>query len=113
MIKKDKTEVSRMAKLLRVGSGKAIRKLEINQELKPNGVIQLIKLRTGTLGLSQRLVFSKQLPPEYIYKCVCCKLKTRETMEHLILFCSAFKEERKKFLKIKDAEVYGIRFITK
>ena len=60
----------------------------------------MTKLRTGTYQFTNKLVFKGIIDPCYINKCVFCKRHTVENIEHLIIECDAWREERKTFLEI-------------
>ena len=96
--KKDKTITTKLAKDYKIKSGKLIRKLEIQKTLKPLGVYQLMKLRTGTFNFTNNLVYKGFIRPEYKNKCLCCNESIVEDIKHLLLECKAFKQERLKYL---------------
>lgn len=97
--KRDKTLATKLAKDYKIKSSKFIRKLEIQQSLKPLGVYQLMKLRTGTFNFTNNLVYKGFIRSEYKNKCICCNESTVEDIKHLLLYCNAFTQERNNYLK--------------
>ena len=104
IMKRDKTETSKLARILKVKSGKLLRRLEINMELKPLGVYNLMRLRTGTFMFTNKLTFIGILSHTYKDKCICCKANIKEEIGHILLECNAFKNERDKYLEIDPGD---------
>ena len=99
---KDGTNASREATRLRLGSGKKIRRAEVNGLSPSGGLYYLTKIRTGTFQFTNKLVFSGQIGQEYTNKCAFCKNNCIENPEHLMLYCSAWREERQRYLGIRN-----------
>ena len=102
--KRDKTLASRIAIKYKFGSGKLIRRIEIN-DYSSSGLYHLTRLRTGTYRFSNNMVFCGQLSKEYFNKCIFCNKKGIEDIQHLIIECSAWKEDRRKYLGIGDIDL--------
>ena len=102
----DKTETSAFANALNIGSGKLLRKIEINNKAKAKGVNDLLKIRTGTFFFTNRLIKYGKIDQIYYNRCLCCKEQIKEDPKHLFLECAKFKNERKIFLKI-NASIYN------
>jgi hypothetical protein len=98
--KRDHTQASRQAAQLRLGSGKQIRRLQLSNLCSPGGLYHLTRLRTGTYQFTNKLVFSGTINPRYINMCAFCRRHTTENIEHLMLQCDAWREERRTFLGI-------------
>ena len=92
--KKDKTVATKLGKEYRLKSGKRIRRLEINKTLKPLGVYQLLRIRTGTFSYTNNLVYKGIIGPEYKNKCFWCGSSRAEDLEHLLFYCTKFNQER-------------------
>ena len=101
--KREHSLISKNAKDWKLSSGKLLRKLEVSKKLNSNGAMLLTKLRTGTFMFTNNYVYSGKIPPEYKNKCICCQTRCIENTEHLMLKCSAFDEERVKFLNVNRA----------
>lgn len=97
---RDHTQASRQATQLSLGSGKQIRRLQLNNLCPSSGLYHLTRLRTGTFQLTNKLVFNGTISPSYINKCAFCGRHTPENNEHLMTQCSAWREERRTFLGI-------------
>ena len=98
--KRDKSEISKFAKITSIGSGKLIRKLELNS-CEGIGYLALTKIRTGSYPFVNRLVVSGRLSHNCINKCIFCGENTRENAEHVLLKCSAWNQERSEILQVE------------
>ena len=67
--KRDKTLATSIAKELGIKSGKQLRKLQLQSELKNSGLLQLMKIRTSTFAFTNRLVHNKKIRNEFYNKC--------------------------------------------
>jgi len=66
------------------------------------GMRRIIQLRTGFLALGTAEAFAGILPREYTTNCPVCRSKRKETAEHFILDCPAWKLQRKKISGLTD-----------
>lgn len=101
---KDKSVIGEIAKEYGLKNGKPIRMAQENNVLNSNGVNTLFKIRTGTFNYSDNILrmLKPSLDPAIISglekRCLCCKVETKENIEHILLFCKSFDMERKKHL---------------
>lgn len=86
---RDKSEISKLADNGNIGSGKKLRRLEIDGQIESGGFNHLLKLRTGTYKFTNNLVFSGIIPQNKINNCIFCKEHGREDIKHLLLYCKA------------------------
>ena len=69
--------------------------------MNSKGVLQLLKIRTGTFAFTNKLVLHRKIKREFYNKCICCKKEIIEDAKHLFFECDKFKDERAKFIKYK------------
>jgi hypothetical protein len=100
--KKDKSKISIICKLFNIRSAKEIIKLEKLESSNIKGIMNLIRLRTGSVSLTNKLCALKIIPNEYKDKCMMCNNEIKEDLVHCILSCPAYADERKKFIKVRE-----------
>lgn len=105
--KRDKSIITQLNKEYKIKSGKFIRHTEINKLLKPLGVYQLMRIRTGTFPYTNNLVYKKIIGPEFKNKCMCCRAREVEDIEHILIKCPTFNQERSKHLQSIVPNNYG------
>ena len=96
---KDKSKITLLNTNLTLGNAAKIIKAEKNYKNNTIGTTTLIRLRTGTLYLTDRLCILKMIPESFKHKCFMCGANEIETTEHLILKCGAYKNERQTLMR--------------
>ena len=96
--RRDRSGISKQAETHKLSSGKKLRRLQISDQSLVSGIHHLTKIRTGTFRLVNDYVHCKRLDRRHLNRCIFCNKNMVENVEHLFLYCNAWKRERQKCL---------------
>ncbi|OMJ08715.1 RNA-directed DNA polymerase from mobile element jockey [Smittium culicis] len=96
--KKDSTMISNWIESNNIGRVRNIIGLEMLFPEHSKGIMQIIKIRTGTYNFAYKLARSQVIGREYLMKCPFCNEIKPESVEHLIFECSKWTSERREYM---------------
>jgi hypothetical protein len=70
--------------------------------LSQSGLIYLFRMRTGSFLTAQRLAFMGFISPEFRSTCPFCRCQIAETLEHLLIACPRWDEQRRSLFELHN-----------